>query len=133
MDSLNVLVVDDDLTSLQILEVIMSSLGHRVTACHDGREVLDLILTQGRPFDLLIMDVVMPEVDGLTVTARLRENETTRDMTIVCTSASANASARQAAMLVGCDFYLTKPFRRSELLEAVHSTLARKGRGAQTP
>lgn len=123
---MNVLVADDDPSNLEVAAVILESLGHRVTTAQDGREVLSLCLDQGKSFDLLILDMVMPVVDGMTVTATLREHPATREMVIICTSASASTAARDAGLLVGCDCYLIKPFKRADLVLAITESLERR-------
>lgn len=123
---MTVLIADDDPSNLEVAVVILESLGYHVTTAQDGRGVLSLCLDQGKTFDLLILDMVMPVVDGMTVTARLREHPTTRDMVIICTSASASKAARDAGLLVGCDCYLVKPYKREGLVRAITESLQRR-------
>lgn len=119
MPRLNILVADDDPPSLELAQIILEAEGHRVTACRDGAEVVARLLEHGETFDLLLLDVVMPHVDGLTATATLRERPDTQGLPIICTSASANLAAREAGRLVGCTYYLIKPYRRADLLDAI--------------
>lgn len=122
-DALNILVVDDESTNLEIAEVILSSLGHRVTTCLDGAEALALCLERSERYDLILMDVLMPVMDGLEATRRLRAHPDTRDVPIICLSAKASGSDQTAGLQAGCNLYLTKPYRRADLLHALETTL----------
>lgn len=107
-DHLNVLVVEDHPVNRMILEAWMSSAGHAITAAENGQIAVDV--AAGQRFDLIIMDVNMPVMDGLTATRLIREGDgANRDTPVVVLSASARTEDHLAGMDAGADAYLNKP------------------------
>jgi CheY-like chemotaxis protein len=127
MKNLHILVVEDEPSNREIAEVILTSHGHHVTCAENGQEALDLCLEEGRSFDAVLMDVLMPVMDGLEATRRLRAHPKTQDLTIICVSAKASGSDQGAGLTAGCDTYVRKPYKRKELLQALSETLLAKG------
>ncbi|HEY9856556.1 MAG TPA: response regulator [Stenomitos sp.] len=127
MKSLNVLVAEDEPSNAEIVQVILESEGHQVTLCMDGTQVLDLCHRQGRRFDVILMDILMPEMDGLETTRRLRADERTRDVPIVCVSAKASGSDQEKGLAAGCTTYVTKPYKRKMLLTEIKKALTETG------
>lgn len=128
MRGLNVLVVEDEPSNREIAEIILSSAGHRVLTAPDGREALRLLLDEGKAVDVVLMDILMPVMNGLEATTTLRANPHTRDLPIICVSAKASGSDQQSGLAAGCTHYLSKPFKRRQLLEALARTLLDEGR-----
>lgn len=122
---LNILVVDDEPTNREVAEVILVGEGHAVTCAENGQEALDLVERQR--FDLVLMDILMPVMSGLEAIQRLRANAETRQLPIMCVSAKASGSNEKQGFEAGCDYYLKKPYKRKELLEALQTLLAEKG------
>ena len=107
-ESLNVLVVEDHPVNRMILEAWMGSAGHGITAAENGQIAVDAAATQR--FDLIIMDVNMPVMDGLTATRLIRDSEgPNRETPLIVLSASARTEDHQAGMDAGADAYLNKP------------------------
>ncbi|HRO33312.1 MAG TPA: response regulator [Brevundimonas sp.] len=107
-ERLNVLVVEDHPVNRMILEAWMSSAGHIISAAENGQIAVDAAATQ--PFDLIIMDVNMPVMDGLTATRLIRDGEgPNRDTPVVVLSASARNEDHEAGLEAGADAYLNKP------------------------
>ena len=127
MKNLHILVVEDEPSNREIAEVILTSHGHRVTCAENGQEALKLCHDEGMRFDAILMDVLMPVMDGLEATRRLRAHPETRDLTIICVSAKASGSDQGAGLSAGCDTYVRKPYKRKELLQALSETLFAKG------
>lgn len=127
MRALNVLVVEDEPSNREIVEIILSSAGHRVTSAGDGREALALLFEENRSFDVILMDILMPVMNGLEATRALRADARTRDLPIICVSARASGSDQQSGLAAGCTHYLSKPYKRKELLEALARTLLEHG------
>lgn len=121
--TLRVLVVEDEPTNREIAEVILTSQGHQVTSCRNGQEALDLVLGKGERFDVILMDVLMPGMDGLEVTRRIRAHPPSQDVPVICVSAKASGSDYAAGMASGANAYLRKPYRRRELLQAIDDVL----------
>jgi CheY-like chemotaxis protein len=113
-----VLVVDDDRVIQQLLEVNLELEGYEVVAtASDGKEALDKI-AELRP-DLVILDIMMPKMDGLEVCRHLKADPELADIPIVLLSARAQDMDVREGLDIGADAYLTKPFDPVELLEVV--------------
>jgi CheY-like chemotaxis protein len=127
MRELNVLSVEDEPSNGEIIQIILSSQGHHVTTVENGQEALDVLIDQGRAFDVVLMDIQMPLVDGLEATRRLRAHHATSQIAIICVSARASGSDGQAGLDAGCDSYITKPYKSRELLTVLRDTLIKRG------
>jgi len=117
----NVLLVDDDPVILKLLQVNFEMEGFHVSTAHNGVEGLEKARAE-RP-DIVLLDIMMPGMDGLAVTRALKGDPDTRDIPIILLSAKAQASDIQAGKEIGADDYLTKPFDPLELLERVNDLL----------
>lgn len=118
-----VLVVDDDPVIQKLLQVNFEMEGYDVVIAGDGEEGLAMAREE-RP-DLVLLDVMMPKMNGLDVAAALRADALTERIPIIMLSAKAQASDVQAGLDLGVDDYVTKPFDPLELLERVAGLLAR--------
>ncbi len=114
---LRILVVDDDPNSRKIIELMLLSQGYSLLFAENGREAVAKAF-ESTP-DLILMDVLMPIMNGHEATRLLKADARTQEIPIVALTALAFASDRQEALAVGCDGYLSKPFTRRELLEVV--------------
>jgi signal transduction histidine kinase/CheY-like chemotaxis protein len=105
---IRVLVVEDHPVNRMIVEAWLASAGHVAVAAENGQIGLEMAMAQ--PFDLILMDVNMPVMDGLTATQKLREAEgPNRDTPVVVLSASARSEDHEAGLSAGADAYLNKP------------------------
>ncbi|MNS52680.1 Gliding motility regulatory protein [compost metagenome] len=125
---LNVLVVDDERYTREIMTVLIAALGHRVHAVDSGRAALDWLLVERRPVDVILMDVLMPGLDGLETVRRLRADPASKPVAIVGLSAKASGTVRAEGLQAGCDVYLTKPVREDRIFAAITEALMLKGR-----
>ena len=116
---LNVLVAEDNLTNQKLVEVLLTQRGHNVTTVPNGRRAIERA-TQQR-FDVILMDVQMPEVSGLEATTAIREHErgTGRHTPILALTASAMAGDRAECLAAGMDAYVSKPLRPDELFATI--------------
>jgi DNA-binding response OmpR family regulator len=121
-----VLVVDDDAVILKLLQVNFELEGYEVLAAPDGSAALRLARGEGP--DVVVLDVMMPGIDGLEVARRLRTDPVTAGIPILLLSAKAQA-ADIAAGLELADDYMTKPFDALELLDRVTALLVRHREG----
>jgi DNA-binding response OmpR family regulator len=117
-----VLVVDDDPVIVNLLKVNFEMEGYDVITAADGEEGLKRAVDETP--DVVVLDVMMPRIDGLEVARRLRASEGTAALPIVMLSAKAQAADIQAGLAVADD-YVTKPFDPLELLERVTALLHR--------
>jgi two-component system response regulator MprA len=120
--AVRILVVDDDRAVRESLRRSLSFNGYSVVLAHDGVEALDMI-SSDRP-DALVLDVMMPRLDGLEVCRHLRS--TGDDLPILVLTARDSVSERVAGLDAGADDYLPKPFALEELLARVRALLRRR-------
>jgi DNA-binding response OmpR family regulator len=124
----DILVVDDDLTTRKMLRFVLEQqAGHHVVEAGDAAEA-EAHLAQSN-FDLAMMDVVMPGLDGLELCKRIRA---TSNMPIMVVSARGDIQSRVRGLQLGADDYLPKPFDPSELAARVEAVLRRASRSART-
>ena len=119
--SLRVLLAEDNAVNALLASILLKKVGHRVTHVVTGRKALDALAHN--EFDLILMDVQMPEMDGLEATAVIRQLEvsTRRHIPIVAFTAHAMAEDRKRFLAAGTDGYLTKPFSPEELHAVIDS------------
>ncbi len=122
-DSELILVVDDDVDIARFVEVNLKLQGFRVLVAHDGEEALDLV-EQHRPA-LAVVDLMMPKLDGLELTRRLRADPLTSALPVIMLTAKAMTVDKVVGLSAGADDYLVKPFDTLELIARVCSTLRR--------
>jgi diguanylate cyclase (GGDEF)-like protein len=118
-----ILVVDDDPDIARFVEVNLRSAGYDVAVAADGQEALDKA-GELRP-DLVLLDVMMPRIDGFEVAQRLRKNPTTANTSIIMLTAKALSADKVTGLQSGADDYIIKPFDPIELLARVKGTLRR--------
>jgi diguanylate cyclase (GGDEF)-like protein len=118
-----ILVVDDDPDIARFVEVNLRSAGYDVAVAGDGEEALDKAATI-RP-DLILLDVMMPRIDGFEVAQRLRKNPQTSNTSIIMLTAKALSADKVTGLQAGADDYIIKPFDPIELLARVKGTLRR--------
>jgi two-component system, sensor histidine kinase and response regulator len=123
----NILLVEDNLINQQVALGILQIQGYAVTVVNNGREALDAH-AQG-PFDLVLMDCHMPEMDGFEATRAIREREaaTGKHMPIVALTANAMAQDREACLAAGMDDHLAKPFSMQTLHDMLDRWMPRAG------
>ena len=112
-----VLVADDDPDIVELLRLNLEAQGYAVVAASDGEEARSLAL-QLIP-DLIVLDVMMPRMDGLEVLAALKAHVNTRDIPVVMLTAKASDTDVWNGWQAGADYYITKPFDLEELLRFI--------------
>ena len=113
----NVLVVDDEPNILLSLEFLMKKNGYNVFVGRDGKEALETV--EQEKIDLIILDIMMPEVDGLEVCKRLKSNEATKDIKVIFLSAKIKEEEIKAGYDAGADMYITKPYSTRDIVNKV--------------
>jgi CheY-like chemotaxis protein len=114
---LKILVADDQLHMLRFVQHQLQQEGYRLLLAHDGIEAIETALRE-KP-DLLVLDVMMPRMDGLTALRRLKTEETTRSIPAIVLTSSAHQLLRQEAEFCGADVVLTKPFSPTRLRQEI--------------
>lgn len=117
---MNILVCDDDREIVEAIEIYLQQEGYQVYKCYDGEQALQLLAQQD--IHLLIIDVMMPKLDGIRATLKIRENSS---IPIIILSAKSEDSDKILGLNIGADDYVTKPFNPLELVARVKSQLRR--------
>src|SRR4030095_9256251 len=120
-----VLIVDDDPDIVRLVSYNLSHSGYEVQSATSGREALDLV--QKQPPDLIVLDVMLPDVDGLEVCRTLRQQSPSRRIPILMLTARGEEIDRVVGFELGADDYVSKPFSPRELVLRVKSILRRSG------
>jgi DNA-binding response OmpR family regulator len=121
--SMRIIVADDDADLLELLRINLEAEGHTVNAASDGSQALELALTS-RP-DALVLDVMMPGLDGLEVTRLLRARPETAALPIVLLTARGTNPEILEGWQSGANYYITKPFELEHLLYFIELTQER--------
>lgn len=126
MSGQTILVVDDEKEIADAIEIYLKSQDYRVVKAYDGREALEIF--DKEKIDLVIMDLMMPNIDGSLATLKIREKSV---VPLIMLSAKSEEMDKIEGLHIGADDYITKPFRPMELLARVHSQLRRANSYAQ--
>lgn len=118
-----ILVVEDEPENRLLIRIVLRNEGYEVVEAEDGPTALALAERQ-RP-DLILLDVMMPGINGFAVFERLRENPRLRSVPVIMLTALAQRSDVERAVELGVDGYVTKPFEPADLVHAVSDALAR--------
>ena len=123
-----VLLVEDNKINQLVVRKILEKIGMEVLTANDGLEALDIL--QDSYFDLLLMDIQMPKMDGYRTTAEIRKSADSKiaNVPIIALTASAYLTQKEKARLFGMDDHVGKPFAPEELLEKISTCLAKKDR-----
>jgi two-component system sensor histidine kinase/response regulator len=126
MAMLRVLVAEDNAVNQRLATRLLEKRGHRVTVMANGRQAVEALANQ--TFDLVLMDVQMPEMDGFEATAAIRERERHNGshIPIIALTAHAMKGDRERCLIAGMDGYLSKPIRPQELDEILEKYLGRR-------
>jgi two-component system, OmpR family, alkaline phosphatase synthesis response regulator PhoP len=124
--SYRILVVDDEPPLVRLMEFILAKQGHTMISAVNGAEALLKARTE-QP-DLILLDIMIPYVDGYEVARQLREDDNTKTVPIILLSAKAQEEDIQRGLSLGVDEYITKPFSPEHLVHVVNGYLARINR-----
>ncbi|MEO2507890.1 response regulator transcription factor [Clostridium paraputrificum] len=120
MNGYNVLVVDDDKAIVEAIEIYLKGEGYNIFKAYDGAESLDVIKEE--EIHLVIMDIMMPKMDGTRATLKIREE---KEIPIIMLSAKSEDTDKILGLNIGADDYVTKPFNPLELIARVNSQIRR--------
>ncbi|WP_442865556.1 response regulator transcription factor [Butyricicoccus sp. AF18-9LB] len=117
---MTVLVVDDDREIVESIAIFLQADGYLVRKAYNGLEALDIVMTEN--VHLIILDIMMPELDGIKTLLKVRES---KNLPIILLSAKSEDADKILGLTAGADDYITKPFNPSELVARVKSQLRR--------
>ena len=116
----NILVVDDEKTIADLVAIYLENEGYEVTLCYTGAEAAQAILT--REFDLAVLDIMLPDIDGYELLRTVRANHT---YPVIMLTARDSQKDKIEGLSLGADDYVVKPFRPLELVARVNAQLRR--------
>jgi len=117
-----ILIADDESNIVLALEFLMKKEGYEVQTVSDGEHALRAI-EKSRP-DLILLDIMMPNLDGYEVCQRIRSDPSMKDIVIIMLTAKGREVEREKGLALGADFYITKPFSTREVVQKVREVLA---------
>jgi len=123
-----ILIVDDEVDNRELLQIVLKWEGFVTQTASGAEEALRCAVVE--PPDLILVDLMMPGIDGYQLTATLKQDPKTRHIPIIMLSAMNDSATRKRALSTGVQAYITKPIDRSELCDQVRSTLGLKARRA---
>jgi CheY-like chemotaxis protein len=116
-----ILVVDDDENILNLEKTILEQKGFSVTTAGGGGEALEVLAEEG--FDLILLDVMMPEIDGFTVCRKIKDDPRLKDIPVIFLTAKGGGEALAEGFESGAVMYINKPFTANKLLTIVNTML----------
>jgi len=121
MNKTRILVVEDEESLLKLESILLSSKGYDVTGVMDGKAALVQMATN--PPDLVVLDIMLPELDGFEVCRQIKENPATKGIPVIMLTAKKNSQDYARGMEVGADAYITKPFKSAKVMETIETLL----------
>jgi len=119
--SKKILVVEDNDRNRRLLKILLQARGYVVVEASSGKEALEYLEAQ-KP-DLILMDIQLPNMDGLTLTKQIKSDEKTKDIPIVAVTAYAMKGDKERILEAGCNAYLSKPINTQELPQLIADIL----------
>ncbi|MBI3742215.1 MAG: response regulator [Chloroflexi bacterium] len=123
---MNILVIEDEPSSLKLAHVVMAAEGNQVRDADTALKGLDQIARE-KP-DVILLDLALPDKDGLTLARQIKSNPATQDIFIVAITAYPDRFKREDALAAGCDAYVVKPISTRELPGAIDELFHRKSK-----
>ena len=126
-----VLIAEDESAIREIIAITLKRAGYEVTEACDGQQAIEIYNSKNGAFDVVLLDIMMPNVDGLEVCKTLRNQSST--VGIIMLTAKTQEMDKVSGLLMGADDYITKPFSPSVLMARVDSVYRRVAMNTQTP
>lgn len=121
--SKRVLLAEDEPNIVESLTFLLERAGYKVSVEVDGQKALETVLAESP--DVMILDVMLPEMDGYEVLRKMRSDDRTKSVPVLMLTAKGQREDRRVAMECGADLFITKPFANAELIEAVGQLASR--------
>lgn len=121
-----ILLAEDNPPTVEVMQTELELLGYQVTVARDGVEAVERAAADSP--DLIIMDILLPKIDGLKAVAQIRANPNTQNIPVLAATAKAMPGDREKCFAAGCDDYIAKPFTHIELGAKIRKLLDAKQR-----
>jgi DNA-binding response OmpR family regulator len=125
-----ILIVEDEESLLKLESILLTSKGYSVTGVMDGKSALASIIAD--PPDLVILDIMLPGIDGFEVCRQIKGNSATREIPVVMLTAKKSAADVALGEQVGANAYLTKPFKSAQVMEIISTLLVAAAKKSET-
>lgn len=119
-----ILIIEDNAANMKLANLLLGKAGHTVLAATDAES--GMALAHAELPDLILMDIQLPGMDGLTATAQLKKDPATSSIPIIALTAMAMKEDQKKSQIAGCDGYITKPLRYLELYAAINLLLPKR-------
>ena len=126
-----ILLVDDAHELVQLMRLRLEAAGYAVVPVYDGQQALDHVRQAGPRPDLIILDLMLPKLNGYEVCTMLKQDTRYQQIPIILFTAKAQAKDEQLGLECGANAYVRKPFRADELLEKIHTLLVASHRAGE--
>ncbi|AMV72003.1 response regulator [Desulfuromonas carbonis] len=123
MGKKKILIVEDEESLLKLESILLTSKGYEVRGVANGRAALEAIAAEAP--DLVLLDIMLPEIDGFEVCQRIKENPATAKIPVVMLTAKKSREDMARGEKVGADWYITKPFKSAMVIETIQRFLNR--------
>jgi len=118
-----ILIVEDEESLLKLESILLTSKGYEVRGVANGKAALDAIAEEAP--DLVLLDIMLPEIDGFEVCRRIKENPETSAIPVIMLTAKKSREDMARGESVGADWYITKPFKSAMVIETIQRFLAK--------
>ena len=122
-----ILVADDEQSMREFLDIMLKKEGYKVSLAPNGEEVVKLV--EKDLFDLILMDINMPDMDGYTLTAKIKKMDKYKNIPIVAVTANVMRGDREKSLEAGCDGYIQKPIDIDTLAQQIERFITRRPNG----
>ena len=122
MTKKKILVVEDEESLLKLQSILLTIRGYTVKGAMDGQEALEAVETMNP--DLILLDIMLPKIDGFEVCRQVKANEATRHIPVVMLTAKKSVEDRVKGKQAGADMYITKPYKSSIVIETIQRLLS---------
>ncbi|MDW7643506.1 MAG: response regulator [Desulfuromonadales bacterium] len=123
MSKKRILIVEDEESLLKLESILLTSKGYDVTGVTNGQAALDSLAEN--PSDLVLLDIMLPQIDGFEVCRRIKENPQTKHIPVIMLTAKKSREDMARGEKVGADWYITKPFKSVMVIETIQRFLAK--------
>ena len=117
MSKKKILIVEDEESLLKLESILLTSRGYEVKGVADGQAALDVVFSM-KP-DLVLLDIMLPEIDGFEVCRQIKTNEATKHIPVIMLTAKKSREDMARGEQVGADWYITKPFKSAMVIETI--------------
>lgn len=123
MEKQKILIVEDEESLLKLESILLTSKGYQVQGVANGTAALKAIAKE--PPDLVLLDIMLPEIDGFEVCHQIKQNEATKHIPVIMLTAKKSREDMSRGEKVGADWYITKPFKSAMVIETIQRFLSR--------